>query len=119
MEDNRFGARIYNQVNMFVFEDGFPVNDYLITLDRNHFSCIFVNKVFDPGAQYTGCQFASHIFLQAGLAYLYLISQVKDLKDVLVAFKTNGSEQCSDRQFLFPVNVSVHYVVNICRELNP
>ena len=39
---------------MIFFEDSFPINYNFITLDRNDLSSILINKVLDPGFQYTG-----------------------------------------------------------------
>ena len=45
--------------------------------------------------------------------------KVEDIQDVFIRFKTDSSKQCSYRQFLLTVYVSVHYVVYIGGELNP
>ena len=119
MNQNILNTWFDNQINVFGFDNGFTVNNNLITFNRYNFTGIFVNEVFSPCFQHTGSQFTTDNLFQIGLIHLDVFSQVKNLKNILVILETNSSQQCGDRQFLLTVNVGVHHIVDVCSKLNP
>ena len=104
---------------MFLFQDCLPVKYDLVTFYGYNFSGIFIHKIFYPGLEYPGGQLPSQILFQIGPGHLDLVCQAEYFQDVLVAFKSYGTQEGGDRQFLFPVNVSVHHVIDVCREFYP
>ena len=64
---------------MALFEDGLPVDDDLVSFDRNHLSGTFVHKVFNPCLQHPGSQPLSDHLLQVGFSNLYILRKVKYL----------------------------------------
>ncbi len=104
---------------MFFFQNGVSVQNNFIPFNGNHFSGVFVNKVFNPGFEYAGCKLPAQAFLQTGFCDFDFIGQAKDFQNVFVTFKPYGPEQRGDRQFFLSVNVSVHHVVDVCCKFNP
>ena len=104
---------------MFGFENGFAVEDYLVTLDGNHFSCIFIYEVFHPALEYTSGELATHSLLEVGFVYLEFFGKVEDLKDFLIGFETNGTEEGRHGQLLLTIDVCVHDIVDVSSKLNP
>ena len=47
------------------------------------------------------------------------MGDVEDAQDVLVGLITDGTEQGGHRQFLLPVDISVHHIVDVSGELHP
>ena len=104
---------------MFRFNYSFTVDYYLVTFDRNNFTSIFINEIFSPSFQHTCSQLATDNFLQIGLINLNVFSQIKYFEDILIIFKAYSSQQCSYRQLLLTVNVSIHHVINIRSKFYP
>ena len=96
---------------MFRLDYSFTIDNDFVTLDGNNFTGIFVYKILYP--------LTSHHLLEIRLVYLHVFRQIKDLENVLVILKTDGSQQSSNRQFLLTVNVSIHDVVDVGGKLNP
>ena len=51
--------------------------------------------------------------------YLNLLSEIEDLKNVLIALITDGTEKSCYRQLLLTVNVCEHDIVDVSSKLNP
>ena len=63
--------------------------------------------------------FTSHHLLEVRLVHLHVFRQIKNLENVLVILKSDGSQQSGNRQFLLTVNVRIHDVVDVGGKLNP
>ena len=119
MKEYCFCTRIDYHINMFIFDYGFPVEYYLISFYRYNFACILVDKIFDPCFQDPCSQFTAHKFLDICLGYLMFLGKVKYLEDFLVAFKTYCAEKCGYRQFLLPVDICVHHIIDVGCKFDP
>ena len=119
MNKDILDTRLQNQINVFRFDNRFTVDNDFITLNRYNFTSVFVYEVFRPRLQDTGCQLTPDDFLQIGLVYLYIFSQIEDFKNILIILETNRTQQRGYRQFLLTVDVSVHDIIDICSKLNP
>ena len=119
MHKDGLGTTLQN-VHQVVFGNfRLTLHDHLIALDRNHFARIFIDKVLVPTLQHTCSQLAANGFLQSSLVDLYFLREVENLQDVLIILETDGTEQCSNRQLLLTVDVSVHHIINIRGKLYP
>ena len=119
MDEDGLCSALNNLFDMFGFENGFAVENYLVTLDGNHFSCIFIHEVFHPALEYTSGELATHSLLEVGFVYLEFFGKVEDLKDFLIGFETNGTEECRHGQLLLTIDVCVHDIVDVSSKLNP
>ncbi len=52
-------SRLQNFINMHLFQYGFTIDNNFVTLDRNHFTGIFINEIFNPCFQDTCSQFTT------------------------------------------------------------
>ena len=112
-------TRFNNLINMLLLEYRFTVDNHFITFDRNDLACILVYKIFHPCLQHTSSQFTTNIFLQICLVDLNLFSQIENLKNILVVFKTDSSQQGCYGQLLLTINVCIHHIIYVCCKLNP
>ena len=94
MDQDCFDAGIDDHIHMLRFQDGLPFNDYLRALNGNHFTSVFINKVFYPGAYDAGSQFGPDGFFQRGFADFDLMCQVENLKNIFIRFESDGTQQC-------------------------
>ena len=67
------------------------LHDNFVTLDRYYLTCILINEVLIPALKYTCSKLAAHNSLQSLLVDLNLLSEVEDLKDVFISFKSDGT----------------------------
>jgi hypothetical protein len=95
------------------------VDQHLVALDGDHFAGILVHEILHPALQHAGGELAAHGLLQGGLGHLHLIGQAEDLQDVLVALKTDGTQQGGHGQLLLAVDVGVHHAVDVRSEFYP
>ena len=112
-------ATLKNAVNILFPDDGFAVKDDLATVDAYNFARVFVDEVFHPCLEHTGSQLATYHLLQVGLRHLDFFGKIEDLKNVLVGFETNGTEQGRNGEFLLTVDVGIHHVVDVRSKLYP
>ena len=84
-------ARVNYFIYMFRFDYCFTVDNDFITFNRNNFTGIFINEIFNPGFQDTRSQFTTYYLLEISLINLHIFSQVKNLKNVLVVLKADSS----------------------------
>ena len=112
-------AGIKDFLNVFFLDDGFTVDNYVVTLDWHNFASILVYKVFNPCSQNTGSEFSTDNFFQVRLVNLNFLCQSENFDDVLIAVKTDSTQQCSYGQFFLTVDVSIHHVVDVCSKFNP
>ena len=119
MNEDILNTRFQNQIDMFRFDNRFTIDYDLVTFNRNNFTSIFINEILSPSLQHTSCQLTTDNFLQVGFINLNVFSQIKDFEDVFIIFKAYSSQQCSYRQFLLTIDVSIHHVVNIRSKFYP
>ena len=119
VNQNILNTRFKYDINVFRLDNCFTVNHDLITLNGNNFTGIFIHKILNPCLQDAGCQFTTNHLLQISLVDFHLLGQIEYLKNVLVVFKSDGSQQCSNRQFLFTVDISIHHIVDVRGKFNP
>ena len=91
MNKDVLNARVNYFIYMFRFDHCFTVDNDFITLDRNNFTGIFINEIFNPGFQDTCSQFTTYYLLEICFVNLYIFSQVKNLKNVFIILKANSS----------------------------
>ena len=119
MEENAFGTAFDDFVDVFFRKNGFPVDDDFVSFDRYHLAGVFVDEIFHPCFEDTGSQFTTDVPFEVRFRYLHFVCQVEDLEDLSVAFEADGAQKRGDRQFLLPVDVCVHHVVDVRSELDP
>ena len=88
-------------------------------LNVNYLSSIFVHKVFVPGSEYLGCQFAANALLEICFCYLYFVCKAKNVKNLLVTFIANSAKQSCYRKFFLSVNICIHDIVDVSCKLYP
>ena len=123
-------------ISILVYEDGrstavedllsvllgnlrFALHDHLITLDGSHLTRVLIHEVLCPALQYTGSQMLTDHLLHILLGHLHFLSEVEDLKNILVSLETDGTEKGCYRQLLLSVDVGIHHIVDIGSKLNP
>ena len=74
---------------MHLFQYGFTIDNNFVTLDRNHFTGIFINEIFNPCFQDTCSQFTTQHFLQICLVNLHVLRKVENLKNIFVILEAN------------------------------
>ena len=97
MEQDVGYAALEDHVDVLLFEYGLAVDNDVVALDRHDFARIFVDEVLDPGLQDAGGELAAQGLLEVGLVDLDFLGQAEDLDDVLVAFKSDGTQQRGHR----------------------
>ena len=102
-----------------VVEDLATVDDDLDTLNGGHLAGVLVDEVLELGLQHVVGELAALGGLEVRRGDLDLVSQVEDVDDILVGVVTDGPEQGGHRQFLLTVDVRVHDIVDVRRELDP
>ena len=119
VDQDGFDARFEDFVDMSLFENRLAVHDDVVAFDIDDLAGVLVHEVLVPGLQDTGRELAADAFLEVRLVYLDLFGQSEDVEDRLVAFKADGAQQGGDGEFLLAVDVGVHHVVDVGRELDP
>ena len=119
MQEDRLGAAFEDLLHVLLLEDSLAVYDHVVTLDGNHLARILIHEVLDPGRKDACGKFAADGLLEVGLRDLYFVCQVENLEDLLVGLITDGTQQRSDGQLLFTVDVRIHHVVDVRSELDP
>ena len=119
VQQNRLGAALDDLVDMLLLKHRLAVYDHVVALDGDHLARILVHEVLDPCGKHTGCQFAPHGLLQIGLRNFHLVREVEDFEDLLVRFETDRTQQRGNGQFFLAVDVRIHHVVDVRRELDP
>ena len=104
---------------MFRFDHSFTIDHNFVTFNRNYFTGIFVYKILNPCFQNTSRQFTSQHSLKISLIDFNIFGQIENFKDILIILKTDSSQQSSNGQLLFTVDVRIHDIVNISSKLNP
>ncbi len=119
MEEHCLHTAVENLLDIVFLKHCLTVENHVVALDRHNFAGILVDKVLDPRTQHACGKFAAHRLLEVCLVDLDLFGQIENFNDVLVAFKTDGTQQSSHGQFFLTVDVSVHHIVDVGGELNP
>ena len=86
--------------------------------DRNHFTGIFIHKVFHPCTEYGQCWRLPKYFCKD----FYPLSLHRPYQTVLgypYCFKTDWTQQCGNREFFFTVDVSIHHIVDVGCKFHP
>ena len=119
MQKHKRHTAFKNNIKILVSDFCFTFYDNFITLNRYHFTCIFINEVLVPAFHNITSQLASQGSFHVFLVYLNFFAKVENLKNILIAFKSYCAKHRCNRQLLLTVNVSIHYIINIRCELNP
>ena len=104
---------------MLLFNYSFTVDDNLITFNRNYFTSVFIYEIFCPCFKNTSSEFSSYVFLKISLVTFNGLRKFKDFEDIFIIFKAYSSQQSSNRQFLFTVDIRIHHSMDICCEFDP
>ena len=86
-------ARLQNLGDILFLQFSVTVDDHIVTLDAYYLAGILVDKVLTPGTQHAGSQLAADSLLEVSLVDLDLLGQPKDLDDIVVRLKPDGSQQ--------------------------
>ena len=119
MKKDSFNTCVDDLLDVFAFQNGFPFDDHIVTFDGNHLTGILIHKIFKPGTDNPCSQFSAEDSFQSCFTDLHFFSEVKYFQDIAVGFITDGTQQSGYRHFLFTVDVSIHHIVDIGRELHP
>ena len=119
VQENALSSTFQNLRYHLLGDDSLALNDNLRTVDRYYFTSIFVHEVLVPASHHATGNLAAYAGLEVLLVDLYLLGKVEDAQNVLIAFITDGTQQCRNRQFLLTVDISIHYIIYIGRKLNP
>ncbi len=119
LQENGLGVGVQNAGDGVLIQDVAAVDDGAGTLDGDDLAGVLILKVFRPGLEDLGGELATLVGLQGLLGGGNLVGQTENVDDVLVRVVSDGTEQRRDRQFLFAVDVSVHDIVDVSRELDP
>ena len=60
MDQYCLDSSIQDLINMSILQNCFPLNDNFRTFDRNDFSCVFINKILNPGPNHPCSQYGSY-----------------------------------------------------------
>ena len=98
----------------------FTVDNNFVTFDRNHFTGIFINEIFNPCFQDT-CSQGLRPNTSSDLSCLpsHLHRKIENLKNIFIILETNCTQQSRYRQFLLTVDVCVHHIIDVSSKLNP
>ena len=97
MEKHSRSTTFEDFLYIFLSKFSLTLHDYLVTLDRYNFTCILIHEVLIPAFQYTSSKSLADSSLHVLLIYLHFLSEVEDLKDILILLITDGTEQSSNR----------------------
>ena len=119
MNENRSSTAIDNIIDILGCDLCLALEDDLITLYGHHLTGILIDEVLIPRLHHVTGKLRSNSFFQVLLVNLYLLAEIKDLKNILIALEADGTEQRGYRQLLLTVDVSIHDIVDVGSELNP
>ena len=119
LKENRLHFRFPDLLDGFVIEDLTAFDDGDGTFDGNDLARIFILEVLGPGFEHLGGQFPAFVLFEGGFVGGDLVGQSENVDDVLVGVVTDGAEQGGNGQLLLSVDVGVHHVVDVRRELDP
>ena len=100
-------------------QDFAALHDGKGTFNGDQFTGIFIFEVLEPGLQDVSRQFAAFVLLEHLFGSRHFIGQSETVQDVLVGTVTNGTQEGGDRQLLLTVDVGIHDIVDVRRELDP
>ena len=119
MQKDILDTRFENVGDVRLFQDGFTGNDDFGTFDGNNLARIFIDKIFYPRLHHITGQTTTDSFFQVGLGYFEVFCQTEDFENILIGLEPNGTQQGSHGQFLLPVDIGIHYVVDVGSKLDP
>ena len=119
MKQNSLRTTLNNLLNIISSKFSLTLHDYFITLDRYYFTSILINEVLIPTLQNTSSKLTTNSSLHILLVNLHLLSEIKNLKNILILFVTNSTQQCGYRQLLLTIDICIHYIVNVSCKFNP
>ena len=102
-----------------VVEDLASLNDSHSPLNGDDFSGVLVLKVFHPSLQNLGGELPALVLSENLRSGLDFVSESEDVYDVFVRIISDRPEKRGDRQLFLSVNVGVHDIVDVSRELDP
>ena len=104
---------------MLLGELDITFNNHLGTFHRHNLTGILIDEVLGPGFHHTGCQLLADSFLEVVTIHLDFLGKTENIKDILIRFISDGTEQRSDGEFLLTVDIGIHHIVDIGRKLHP
>ena len=119
MQQDSAVAAVENILNVLFRNLGFTLQHHLMALKRYHLTRILIGKVLIPALQYTGGERTAYAVFEILTVDLHFLGEVENLKNVLISLISDGTEHRRHGQFFLTVDVSVHHVVDVRRELNP
>ena len=119
VEEDGFRTGLHDDVDDLRSDLRLTLHDDLVTLDGRHLTGILIDEILDGGLHDVSREFASDASLEGLTVDLHLLGEVETVEDVLVGLEADGTQQGRHGQFLLTVDVSIHDLVDIRRELDP
>ena len=119
MYKNSRDATVYDRIEIIFCDLSLTLKHHLVALSGNDLTGILIYEVLCPCSQYTGSKLTSDQHRLVFRRNLHLLSKVEDLKNVFIAFVTNGTQEGCNRQLLLTVDIGVHDIVDVSSELYP
>ena len=119
LDEDRLHIKREYLFDMFLCKLYVTLNNDFRTLHGNDLAGILIHEIFSPSLDNTGCKLLADNLFQVIASHLYFLCQLKDIEDILVRLISDGTQQSSYREFLLTVDISIHHIVYIGRELHP
>ena len=119
LQEDALLVRLEDGLDGRVVEDLAALDDDVDALDGRHLAGVLIDEVLELGLQDVVGQLAAASGFQVLRGDLDLVGQVEDVDDVLVGVVADGTQERGHGQLLLPVDVGVHHVVDVRRELDP
>ena len=119
LEQDALDVGVKDGCHGLLVENRIPLHDRKGPFDRDDLARILVLKVFGPGLQHFGREFASLICLQALLVHGNFVGKVEDIDDVLVGVEADGAQKRGYGELFLTVDVGEHHIVDVAGELYP
>ena len=119
VEEDGFRTGLHDDVDDLRSDLRLTLHDDLVTLDRRYLTGILIDEILDGGLHDVSREFAADASLEGLPVDLHLLGEVETVEDVLVGLEADSTQQGRHGQFLLTVDVSIHDLVDIRRELDP
>ena len=119
VDEHRADTGINDSVVVVLGNLGLALEHNLVTRNADDLTRILIDEVLGPALQHTGSELTTHQALAVLLIDLHLLSEVEDLKNILIALEADGAKQRGNGQLLLTVDVSIHHIVDVGSKLNP
>ena len=119
MNQNALFTRVNDLLNVLFLNHRFALKHNFNTFNRNYFTGILINEVFERTLQHTGSQLAADNILQIRFVHLDFLGELENLQNVLIRVITDSTQQSSYGQLFLTVDVSIHHIVDVRSKFDP